>query len=636
MEDAPVGDPPQVETPPTGGSTPSPVAKVPGGSGSDSGPDTDPDPETSPPPSDPPAAPLPADDGDPPPPVQPDPGSGSESGSESGPDLEPPPEPATDPGDAAAITDSAAIKFLNRATFGATDSDLSAVQADSASDWFRRELEKPASSFQREVTQLLAADGATDPSGQPTFQGRRTPNVAFWQLAVTADDQLRQRVAYALSQIFVISNRSRSPLFDWPVGVAYYQDVLARNALGNFRTLLEEVSLSPAMAIHLTYMRNLKADAATGREPDENYARELLQLFTIGLVELKPDGTPRLANGEPVESYSNDDITGLARVFTGLSLDTDVFFYGFAEENSGAQARPLRAFPEWHSVQEKQFLGVRIPAGTDALASIRITLDALIQHPNTAPFVARQLIKRLVMSAPPPAYVARVARAFEDGLYLLPDGELAGRGERGDLAATIAAVLFDPRAVGDSGAADEQGGKLREPVLRVTQYLRLFVGSAFDSSRTPALHETTSADSLAQAPFQSPSVFNFYRPGYLAPGTRSGDLGMTVPELQIVTANSLVGYSNTLGDLIFSGGVAERWAGAGPDFSSVRGFAEQPITLVDRLAVMLGAAPVSNETRDRIVAFLQDLPAGVGENAQQRVRHAIQLLMTSPDYVAAK
>ncbi|MEM9529704.1 MAG: DUF1800 domain-containing protein [Pseudomonadota bacterium] len=537
----------------------------------------------------------------------------------------------------------AASRFLGQTTFGASAAEISALSGTSGSAWFRSQLALPASGFLDAVFEALAAPGATDGSGQPTFQGRRAPNHAFWILSIEAQDQLRLRMTFALSQILVISNGMNTQLFDWPTAVGYYQDVLAEHAFGNYRDLLEAVTYSPAMGSYLTYLQNTRGDAATGRVPDENYAREIMQLFTVGLVELNSDGSPRLTNGEPREIYDNSDVTGLARVFTGLSLDTDVFFFGFNELNSGALHRPMRAFPEFHSPLEKQFLGTTIAAGTGAQASIDAALDVLVNHPNTAPFLARQLIQRFVRSNPSPEYVARVAEAFATGRFTLPDGSSVGAARRGDLAATLAAVLFDAEAR-ISSADPTQRGKLREPVLRFTQWARAFGVDAVVPTALPVLDFTGANEDLAQAPFQSPSVFNFFRPAYVAPGTASGAAGMTVPELQIVNANSVFGYSNFLRYFV-TGEAARDAQNRGvetfvPDYTAERALAADPAALVAQLDLVLNAGTTTAVTQTRIVDFINSISldqpgdaAAQSDGPGQRVTWAIQLLMTSPDYL---
>ncbi len=539
---------------------------------------------------------------------------------------------------------NAASRFLSQTTFGPDRESITDLSGGSASAWFRSQLNTPSSSYLNRVFDLLSEPGATDPSGQPTFQGRRAPNHAFWQLAIESDDQLRQRMAFALSQILVISNAMNTQLFDWPTAVGYYQDVLVTHAFGNYRDLLEAVTFSPAMGSYLTYLQNTLGDPATGRVPDENYAREIMQLFTIGLVALQDNGVPVLDNGEAVELYNNSDVTGLARVFTGMSLDTDVFFFGFNELNSGAQYRPMRLFPEWHSPLEKRFLDTVIPAGTGPEESIRIALDALFEHPNTPPFVCRQLIQRLISSDPSADSVARAVRAFCTGTFPLPDGSQVGEGRRGDLAATLAAIIFDPEARLEPDSP-QRFGKIREPVIRFTQWARAFEVSPVVPRALPVLDFTGNSEDLSQAPFQSPSVFNFYRPAYVAPGTASGAAGMTVPELQIVNANALFGASNFM-QFFITGEAAAEAQNQGvdsfiPDYAAALALASDPQALVADLDTLLNHGASSSITRDRIAELIETFPITTpgdpdDPGAGKRVELAILMLMTSPDYVVQR
>ena len=537
-------------------------------------------------------------------------------------------------------TSESTSRFLSRATFGATESDISRLTGASASDWFREELTRPISQYLDATNVELQQPGATDPSGEPTFQGRSAPNFIFWQHAISAPDQLRQRMMYALSQILVISNSQSNLLFDRPTSVAAYQDILSRHALGNYRDLLEEVTYSTAMGEYLTYMQNRKGDDESGRMPDENYARELMQLFTIGLVELDMNGQPRLQNGVPVETYTNRDVSGLARVFTGMSYALAGFEPGFVPISSAALSSPMVFFPEHHESGEKQFLGITIPAGTSGEASISAALDALVAHPNTPPFIARQLIQRFISSHPSPAYVERVANAFAQGLFTLPDGTTVGEGRRGDLAATLAAILFDIDALEQPGA-NPQSGKLREPVLRFTHWARAFDVQALTVRHLPALWNTGSSDALSQSPFRSPSVFNFYRPGYIAPGTETGAAGLTMPELQLVSASSVPGFVNFMRDFVFADAqqsnnpnIASSFI---PNYSAEVTLADTPDALIERLNRIFAAGELRASTRQRIADFIRTVPLN---NPQQfgydgrrlRVMHAVLMVMTASEY----
>ena len=367
---------------------------------------------------------------------------------ESPPPGQPAPIPEPDP-----LTAAQAARFLSQATFGPDTESIEEVLERGLEAWLLAEFEKPPSLHLESVLAQLPADGdVRDENGNPRPELVLLPSNSFWEKAIEGEDQLRQRMACALSQILVVS--ADSNLVSFPQMLAHYMDILTEGALGNYRDLLEAVTYSPAMAVYLTYFRNQKADPASGRVPDENYARELLQLFTVGLVALNPDGTPVLQpDGSQVELYDNGDITELAKVFTGLSVAGLPFQQPLRALPPQAYYTPLAGFDAFHSSEPKQFLDITIPAGTGAEASIDSALDGIFAHPNLGPFLGRQLIQRFVTSAPSADYVARVAAAFDEGQFALPSGERAGSGERGDLQAVIAAILFDPEARGEPEGA---------------------------------------------------------------------------------------------------------------------------------------------------------------------------------------
>ncbi|MHA7900634.1 MAG: DUF1800 domain-containing protein [Henriciella sp.] len=542
-------------------------------------------------------------------------------------------------------TEEATSLFLSQATFGPTPDDISTLTGTSPSAWIVAEFNKAPSLNLDYVLSEITEPGARDTDGQLSYEKRNTPTFSFWINAIEGDDQLRQRMAFALSQILVISHAEGNFLFEVPNTVAHYQDILVRNAFGNYRDLLEEVTYSPAMGEYLTYLQNIKGDPATGRMPDENYAREVMQLFSIGLVELEQDGDVVTNNGVPVETYDNDDVTGLAKVFTGLSLSGGEFWFDFRNLPDDALHSPMQAYPEWHSELEKSFLGTTIPAGTGPEASIDIALDTLVDHPNTAPFVSRQLIQRFVTSHPEPDYIGRVASAFASGQYTLPDGTLVGDGRRGDLSATIAAVLFDPDARDPANRDENSFGKIREPILRFIHWARAFDAGTVTPEYTFPLYNTTFGGGLAQAPYKSPSVFNFYRPGYVAPGTETGAAGLTMPELQLINANSISNYANFMTYFVFS------FAGndndpnvAGsfiPDYADELALADDPTALVDHLDLLLAFGSTSDETKATIVTFLEDValenPNDPDYNGPYlRTALAVLMMMTSPDYTVQR
>ncbi|MEM6582382.1 MAG: DUF1800 family protein [Pseudomonadota bacterium] len=562
----------------------------------------------------------------------------------------PNPAPAPDPDMPAFASTQSTARFLTQATFGPSLSDINALTGTEASAWFLRQIQEEPSYLLPVVDELMNLDD--DDEGAP-LAGEAT-TFGFWRSAIAGADQLRQRMAFALSEILVVSNGGGELLTDVPEAVAYYQDRLIEHALGNYRDLLEDVTYSPAMGYYLTYMGSEKGDPVTGRMPDENYARELMQLFTIGVVELNADGTPRLgAAGQPIETYDNSDVTGLARVFTGLDVDPEYFF---ADEDEGlplGYAFPMAVYTERHSALEKAFLKTVIPENTPAGQSITLALDHIFAHPNVAPFVSRQLIQRLVSSNPTPAYTARVAAAFEAGSYRLPSGARVGDGRRGDLAATAAAILFDAEARTLAGV---EGGKIREPILRFTHWARAFQVREVTPEYRDTLWDTSSPLDLGQHPYRAPSVFNFFRPGHIAQGSLTGERGLNAPELQIVNASTVPGFANFMFDFIFFEGedvdveeLQEFFDEDGypldanrardsfdPDYSAEAALADSPAALVDRLDLLLTYGTLSPDTRAQIVELLEQLPA---EEPWERVdvaRFAVFMMMTSPDYLVQR
>lgn len=568
----------------------------------------------------------------------------------------PPPPPPTIWTSEKFATEQSVSRFLSQATFGPTREMVTPLVGTDVSDWLLAEFAKESRSSQDDLDAYAARTANPQQTGFNFVVGNSTTH-SFWRDAVQGDAQLRDRMVFALSQILVVSTFGGELLSDLPEPVAYYQDVIKRNALGNYRDLLEDVTYAPAMGFYLTYAGNQKADPNTGRMPDENYAREILQLFTIGLVELNMDGTPVLGtDGQPVPLYTNADITGLARVFTGLDLAID------DRTESGEISewrRPMAVYPEEHSEQSKSFLGFTIPAGTPADQSIDLALDYIMAHPNVGPFVGRQLIQRFTTSDPSPAYVRRVAEAFNAGRYTLPNGTVVGDGRKGDLTATIAAILLDPENRLSSALQDDRFGKLREPVLKFTHWARIAGVNASRPEYVPLLYDTTQPGDLNQHPWRSKSVFNFYRPGYVAPGTRSGDLGMTVPELQILSAASQPGFLNFMTEMttrtperavlnITGEGLREEFDESGypfdesiaraafiPDFSAEEAIADDAAALVERLNQEMLYGTLSDTTRAGIIAAIErvDLTAGpLAEARRQRVIYAVLMVLASPDY----
>ncbi|GAB2904880.1 DUF1800 family protein [Uliginosibacterium flavum] len=520
-----------------------------------------------------------------------------------------------------------ASRFLQQATFGPNPAEIEALSRSNYKAWFKTQFATPQTLFLPAVEPEHAKLAKGQNLHQPLFFG------LFWKNATNAPDQLRQRVAFALSEIFVISFEGQ---LDVKIrGAASYYDMLGRNAFGDFRSLIEEVSRHPMMGIYLSHLKNQKEDPTKGRVPDENYARELMQLFTIGLYELNLDGSPKLKNGVPIETYDMDDITGLAKVFTGFSYggpgETDRHF-----NNQGREPRwdivPMKGYPKFHSTSQKDFLGVTIKPQTvaDPEGDLKIALDALFNHPNVGPFFGRQLIQRLVTSNPSPTYVERVARAFNDN----------GTGVRGDMQAVIRAVLLDPEA---RNPAPSTSGKLREPILRLSQWLRAF--NATSASGEFRIQNTDNpGTSLGQSPLRSSSVFNYYRPGFMPPGTEIARQNMVAPEMQIVSESAVAGYANFMQSTI-EAGVGRAEGGkrdVQADYSAQMAVADKPVQLVDQLDLLLTGQRLSVGSRTRIAEAVTGIgipannPANAENARRNRVKLATLLIMVSPEYLVQK
>jgi uncharacterized protein (DUF1800 family) len=544
-------------------------------------------------------------------------------------------------------TQEASARFLTQASFGPNESSSARVQALGYSAWIDEQLALPRVSHRAAWDAADAAVKATTPTGSIGQDGIIN---SFWKQALSGEGQLRQRVAYALSQIFVISMQD-STIAESPRTVAAFLDMLADKGLGNYRDLLEAVTLDTGMGQYLSHLRNQKADARTGRVPDENFAREVMQLFTIGLVQLELDGTPKLSGGKTIDTYTQADIAGLAKVFTGWSWacpdapDNACFFSGSANGNTDPDRRikPMVAYAQFHSKEAKSFLGTTIPAQTtaDPKASLKIALDTLFKHPNVGPFIGKQLIQRLVTSNPSPAYVAAVASAFNDN----------GAGVRGDMKAVVKAVLLHPEA----RDAQPNAGKVREPVLRLSAALRAF-GAKSDTGAFRVGNTDNPASQLGQTPMRAPSVFNFYRPGFVPPGTATAAAGLAAPELQLAQETAAAGYVNYMRDNISLGvgatngtvgGVALNRRDVRLDYSGELPLATKPAELVDRMSakLMYGTMPQALKTEiqgavEKIVVPV--LTANASNQAQvdtakkNRVYTAVFLTVISPEFQVQK
>lgn len=564
------------------------------------------------------------------------------------------PAPAPQPAPAPAPIDPApgpaqptradAFRLATQASFGATDPLVAQIQTVGAPAWIDAQLALPAT-----ATHLPRWRAATAKAKLVDAKAVASSNElisSFYERALNADDQLRQRAAFALSQIFVVSQAELGE--ERAEALADYQDMLARNAFGNFRTLLQDVSMHPAMGLYLSHLKNRKGDPLTGRQPDQNFAREVMQLFSIGLYQLRPDGSVVLDGaGKPVESYTSDDIVGLSQVFTGFSWggpdqQNQRFWGSTGYLDANRFAMPMQGYARFHEQGAKSFLGTGVAAQNvaDPSASLKVAMDTLFNHPNVGPFIGRQLIQRLVTSHPSPAYVGRVAAVFNNN----------GLGVRGDMKAVFKAVLLDEEARSPALAQQERYGKLREPVLRLTAYLRAF-GAKSDSGVVYMGNTDDATTQLSQTPWRSPSVFNFYRPGYVPPGGEAAALGLTLPEMQITSEGSTAGYVNYMLQVVERGAGLKGADGkaARPDLqtdlTAAIALADRPDALLAHVHARLlpgpASATLSNETLAAINSVSIPAPknnntAAIESAKRNRALTALALTLVSPEFIVQK
>jgi len=527
------------------------------------------------------------------------------------------------------ITDAEAARFLLQAQFAVTDTDLAAVKANGYAAWLTTNYN--AAPGQTGVA-WLDSRGHNSITSEQRYFWPQFGDFMIWNQLLAGPDQMRKRFAFALSEFFVVS---LSPIdgFYPPYVIAAYWDVLCANAYGSFRTLLEAITLNAGMGFFLNTKGNLKEDA-NGRQPDENYAREVMQLFTIGLYELNADGTLRLdANSQPIETYGQSDITNLARVFTGYDWDylanggtfTNVAWHDYDVPNTRFATNKMWFNAANHSNLAVNFLGTSIPANTPGPEALRIALDRLFNHANTGPFFARQMIQRLVTSNPSPAYVGRVAAAFANN----------GSGVRGDMKAVWTAILNDTEARTLPAASDTLSGKLREPVVRLVQWART-VGITSSNGAYEIYDLSGSDTSLGQSPLRSPSVFNFFRPGYVPPNTAIAAAGKQAPEFQLLNETTTAGYINFMQGMTRNGYYG---FDVNPSYTALLPIAHDVPAVIAWLNLRLTANQLSATTLAVLQATLSafNVTAGSSESAKlDMLATACFLILCSPEYLVQK
>ncbi len=419
------------------------------------------------------------------------------------------------------VSYSAAARFLDQAAWGPDAATTAHVQSVGFLQYLGEQVNAPPSQI---------PDLALTPYYLNGVQSR------FFTNAVHGQDQLRQRLAFALLNILVVSGVQAN---NAPQLVPYLQ-LMQKDAFGNFRQLLEDVTLNPTMGTYLNMVNNDIANTTTGTLPNENYAREILQLFSIGLNQLNQDGTLKLdAGGNPIPTYTQTTIQQFAKIFTGWTYPTKPGAT-LSKHNPTNFIGQMVPFPSNHDNTTKTLLNAFVvPAGQGPAADLKMALDNIFTHPNVGPFICKQLIQRLVMSNPSPAYVSRVAGVFNND----------GTGVRGNLAAVAVAILMDPEArAGDdpSSAAPINGGKLREPIFFLISTMRALGAQVNDTNPL-----TGYATNLGQQLYFPPTVFNYFVPDYTIPQSFTGSNTLIGPEFQIQSPSNAVLRYNTVNSIVY-------------------------------------------------------------------------------------
>lgn len=546
-----------------------------------------------------------------------------------------------------------AVRFLAQTTFGPTAKDIDHLVSIGKTAWLEEQFNKPQTKhlylLDKRFEQIgFVVEPVQDDNDEGYLRDLQRSDI-WWEVALWGDDQLRQRVAYSLSQILVISNVS-DVLYNDTRGIANYQDILATHAFGNYRDLLKAVTLNPMMGEYLSMVRNEKTDTNRNIRPDENYARELMQLFTIGLVQLNLDGSVKLdAQGNPIPTYDQTTVKELARVFTGWNMATIKNWWEWTESGA-SEILPMKSFDNYHDFGAKMLFGDKsIPANKTPEQDIDAALDIIFAHANLAPFISTQLIQRLVTSNPSPAYVTRVATVFNDN----------GQGVKGDMRAVVKAIVLDDEAQNGYKNSPTTFGKLREPLLKTAHLWRAFKGTGTPTKlengtvTPPRIRFLGSSRLLGQRPYGSFSVFNFYRPDYQHPGELK-NTNMNSPEFQILTESIIMSKASALSSAIFWRDTPSDWLeptidGVWDVFSPrlhldrERVFSSNPAELLDHLNLILMAGQMSQPMYDLLLNHLNANKVNPTWDANgqlwQRdmlVYEALFLVMASPEYAAQR
>jgi uncharacterized protein (DUF1800 family) len=531
--------------------------------------------------------------------------------------------------------ENAASRFLSHATLGHNQQNIQQVISMGIEDWIAHQLTIPrAFTLESKIRSYhkMVIDSTNSPT---TGASNRLWDYAWWQYLMTSGDALRQRVAFALSELLVISENSAFSNNAYAMGV--YYDKLLNGAFGNYRDLLTAITYNPSMGIYLTYLNNPKSNPAVNQFPDENYAREVMQLFTIGTVMLNNDGSViKDLNGLPIPAYDNDDIIEFSKIFTGLTW-ADRTQWNRSALNDTSYIPNMVMWDTWHEPGVKILLnGFLVPDRNpvNGNADINDALNNLFNHQNTPPFVSRFLIQRLVTSNPSPQYINRVANVFKNN----------GQGVRGDLAAVVKAILLDREATDCDKGNDITFGMLKEPFIRYVQINKAFNASTQSGNFRNDMNNIYLL--TGQRPLASPSVFNFFQQDYQPIGPIE-EANLVGPEFQITDAQTIAGFVNGLYRWLFSNDIADEYdlftnendAHYADEISNIDLTGDFSNTtddrlhiLLDKLNMVLAHGRLSFTSLNTIIKVIKEFPSATNDEKTDRIKLAIYLLMTSPEY----
>lgn len=534
-----------------------------------------------------------------------------------------------------------AARFLSQATFGGNPKLVDKIADVGIEKWLSQQMELPPNLMAPAIEEIYQTcfethlDKGGDTISFPTRPAAHHLDYAWWENTLKGKDKVRQRMAYALSEILVIS--AESNIGSYGLAIADYYDILYRNAFGNYRDILGEVTRHPAMGVYLSHLSNAKSNPDENTFPDENYAREIMQLFTIGLYELNLDGSNKVDEfGNTIPTYNNEDIKEFAKIFTGFGIGARTDGEPPTFWNSiyiAIPTVPMLMHDDYHETGPKNLLnGYIVPDGQTGEEDVDAALDHLFNHPNVGPFISKRLIQHFVKSNPTPEYITAVAKVFNDD----------GAGERGNLAAVLKTILLHPEARDCSWKNDPSQGKLKEPILRYTEVVSHFGGlSPFEDRIWNTSYNMVY--NLDQHPLHSQTVFNFFNPFY-SPNGELSDAGLIGPEFEIHNSRTSINYTNFVYQWVeWEYLLACRTEDAPEgfdnyvrtDLSQLAEYANDADAILDYLDIYLCQGALSERTRGIIKETINAYPVSF-TGIYSRVQLATYLVLVSPDYVILK